>query len=199
MLTAVTSILFAHSTAEAGSLPRVHGSSIFARGETQALATATLAPADERQYFDNYAGGEDSKRFILHYSFPPFSVGEAGRFGGLNRREIGHGALAERSIEPVIPAEQDFPYAMRVTSEVLESNGSSSMATVCSGVMALLDAGVPLIRPVGAIAVGLVTEMDENDNIKEYKTCSTSSESRTSTATWTSKSVEPAKVYRLPA
>jgi len=156
--------------AEAGNIPRVHGSAIFARGETQALATATLAPADERQYFDNYAGGEDSKRFILHYSFPPFSVGEAGRFGGLNRREIGHGALAERSIAPVIPAEADFPYAMRVTSEVLESNGSSSMATVCSGVMALLDAGVPLIRPVGAIAVGLVTELDENDNIKEYKT-----------------------------
>lgn len=156
--------------AESSCIPRVHGSSIFARGETQALATATLAPADERQYFDNYAGGEDSKRFILHYSFPPFSVGEAGRFGGLNRREIGHGALAERSIAPVIPAEEDFPYAMRVTSEVLESNGSSSMATVCSGTMALLDAGVPLIRPVGGISVGLVTEMDENDNIKEYKT-----------------------------
>ena len=121
-------------------------------------------------YFDNYAGGEDSKRFFLHYSFPPFSVGEAGRFGGMNRREIGHGALAERSIEPVIPSVEDFPYAMRVTSEVLESNGSSSMATVCSGTMALLDAGVPLIRPVGAIAVGLVTELDENDNIKEYKT-----------------------------
>ena len=156
--------------AEAGTIPRVHGSAVFARGETQALATATLAPADERQYFDNYAGGEDSKRFILHYSFPPFSVGEAGRFGGLNRREIGHGALAERSIAPVIPAEEDFPYAMRVTSEVLESNGSSSMATVCSGVMSLLDAGVPLIRPVGAIAVGLVTELDADDNIKEYKT-----------------------------
>ena len=156
--------------AEKDCIPRVHGSSLFARGETQALATATLAPADERQYFDNYAGGEDSKRFILHYSFPPFSVGEAGRFGGLNRREIGHGALAERSIAPVIPAEEDFPYAMRVTSEVLESNGSSSMATVCSGTMALLDAGVPLIRPVGGISVGLVTEMDENDNIKEYKT-----------------------------
>lgn len=155
---------------EAGSLPRVHGSSIFARGETQALATATLAPADECMYFDNYAGGEDSKRFFLHYSFPPFSVGEAGRFGGMNRREIGHGALAERSIEPVIPSVEDFPYAMRVTSEVLESNGSSSMATVCSGTMALLDAGVPLIRPVGAIAVGLVTELDENDNIKEHKT-----------------------------
>jgi polyribonucleotide nucleotidyltransferase len=155
---------------EAGSLPRVHGSSLFARGETQALATATLAPADECMYFDNYAGGEDSKRFFLHYSFPPFSVGEAGRFGGMNRREIGHGALAERSIAPVIPSVEDFPYAMRVTSEVLESNGSSSMATVCSGTMALLDAGVPLIRPVGAIAVGLVTEMDEDNNIKEYKT-----------------------------
>ncbi len=155
---------------EAGSIPRVHGSSIFARGETQALATATLAPADERQYFDNYAGGEDSKRFILHYSFPPFSVGEAGRFGGMNRREIGHGALAERSIAPVIPSEEDFPYAMRVTSEVLESNGSSSMATVCSGTMALLDAGVPLIRPVGAIAVGLVTDLDDDGNIKAHKT-----------------------------
>lgn len=155
---------------EAGTIPRVHGSSIFARGETQALATATLAPADERQYFDNYAGGEDSKRFILHYSFPPFSVGEAGRFGGLNRREIGHGALAERSIAPVIPSEEDFPYAMRVTSEVLESNGSSSMATVCSGTMALLDAGVPLIRPVGAIAVGLVTDLDDDGNIKAHKT-----------------------------
>lgn len=155
---------------ESDCVPRVHGSAIFARGETQALATATLAPADERQYFDNYAGGEDSKRFILHYSFPPFSVGEAGRFGGLNRREIGHGALAERSIAPVIPAEDDFPYAMRVTSEILESNGSSSMATVCAGTMSLLDAGVPLIRPVGGISVGLVTEMDENDNIKEYKT-----------------------------
>lgn len=155
---------------ESKCLPRVHGSAIFARGETQSLATATLAPADERQYFDNYAGGEDSKRFILHYSFPPFSVGEAGRFGGLNRREIGHGALAERSIAPVIPAEDDFPYAMRVVSEILESNGSSSMATVCSGTMALLDAGVPLIRPVGGISVGLVTELDESGAIKEYKT-----------------------------
>jgi len=155
---------------ESGTLPRVHGSSIFARGETQALATATLAPADECMYFDNYAGGEDSKRFFLHYSFPPFSVGEAGRFGGMNRREIGHGALAERSIAPVIPSVEDFPYAMRVTSEVLESNGSSSMATVCAGTMSLLDAGVPLIRPVGAIAVGLVTEMDDDGNIKEYKT-----------------------------
>jgi len=155
---------------ESGVLPRVHGSAIFARGETQALATATLAPADECMYYDNYAGGEDSKRFFLHYSFPPFSVGEAGRFGGMNRREIGHGALAERSIAPVIPSVEDFPYAMRVTSEILESNGSSSMATVCAGTMSLLDAGVPLIRPVGAIAVGLVTEMDDDGNIKAHKT-----------------------------
>ncbi|MDA0767641.1 MAG: polyribonucleotide nucleotidyltransferase [Verrucomicrobia bacterium] len=155
---------------EVGILPRVHGSALFARGETQAVGTTTLAPADERQYFDNYAGGEDSKRFLLHYNFPPFSVGEAGRFGGLNRREIGHGALAERSIAPVIPAEADFPYAMRVTSEVLESNGSSSMATVCSGTMSLLHAGVPLIRPVGGIAVGLVTETNEDGSIKDYKT-----------------------------
>lgn len=155
--------------AEEGLLPRVHGSALFARGETQALAVSTLAPGDERQYFDNYAGGEDSKRFILHYSFPPFSVGEAGRFGGLNRREIGHGNLAERSIAPVIPDEDKFPYAIRTVSEVLESNGSSSMATVCAGTMSLLGAGVPLKAPVSGISVGLVTEFDENDNMVRYK------------------------------
>ncbi|MGE9268549.1 MAG: polyribonucleotide nucleotidyltransferase, partial [Verrucomicrobiales bacterium] len=149
---------------EIGSLPRVHGSAIFARGETQAMGICTLAPADERQYFDNYAGGEDSKRFILHYNFPPFSVGETGRFGGLNRREIGHGALAERSIAPVIPDEDEFPYAMRVSSEVMESNGSTSMATVCAGTMSLLHAGVPLKRPVAGISCGLVTEEDAEGN-----------------------------------
>ncbi len=154
---------------EVSVLPRTHGSALFARGETQALAITTLAPADERQYFDNYAGGEDSKRFILHYNFPPFSVGETGRMGGMNRREIGHGALAEKSIEPVIPAEADFPYAIRVSSEVMESNGSTSMASVCSGVMALLDAGVPLIRPVAGISCGLVTEFD-GDTLKRYVT-----------------------------
>ena len=154
---------------EVAVLPRTHGSALFARGETQALSIATLAPADEKQYFDNYAGGEDSKRFILHYNFPPFSVGETGRMGGMNRREIGHGALAEKSIEPVIPAEADFPYAIRVSSEVMESNGSTSMASVCSGVMALLDAGVPLIRPVAGISCGLVTEF-EGDNLKRYVT-----------------------------
>ncbi|MDB9741412.1 polyribonucleotide nucleotidyltransferase [Akkermansiaceae bacterium] len=156
--------------AEEGLIPKVHGSALFSRGETQALAVATLAPADERMYFDNYAGGPDSKQFILHYSFPPFSVGEAGRFGGLNRREIGHGALAERSIECVIPDAEAFPYAIRVASEVLESNGSSSMATVCAGTMSLLGAGVPLKAPVSGISVGLVTEMDEQGNMTQYKT-----------------------------
>jgi len=154
---------------EASVLPRTHGSASFTRGETMALSIATLAPADEAQEMDTYAGGPESKRFILHYNFPPFSVGETGRFGGQNRREIGHGALAERSIEPVIPAKADFPYAIRVSSEVMESNGSTSMASVCSGVMALLDAGVPLKRPVGGISVGLVTEFD-GDNMKRYLT-----------------------------
>ncbi|WP_411826648.1 polyribonucleotide nucleotidyltransferase [Luteolibacter sp. AS25] len=154
---------------EVGTLPRVHGSAIFSRGETQALGIATLAPADEKQHFDNYAGGVDEKRFILHYNFPPFSVGECGRMGGINRREIGHGSLAERSIEPVIPSEEDFPYAMRVSSEVMESNGSTSMASVCAGTMALLDAGVPLIRPVGGISVGLVTESNEDGSMGSYK------------------------------
>ncbi|MBB5349982.1 polyribonucleotide nucleotidyltransferase [Haloferula luteola] len=155
--------------AEANSLPRVHGSAIFARGETQALGICTLAPADEKQYFDNYAGGEDNKRFILHYNFPPFSVGETGRMGGLNRREIGHGALAERSIAPVIPDEDVFPYAMRVSSEVTESNGSTSMATVCAGTMSLLCAGVPLKAPVGGISCGLVTDWNEDGTMKEHK------------------------------
>ncbi|HCN76317.1 MAG TPA: polyribonucleotide nucleotidyltransferase [Verrucomicrobiales bacterium] len=154
---------------EVSVLPRTHGSAIFARGETQALAIATLAPADEAQEMDTYAGGPDSKRFILHYNFPPFSVGECGRFGGQNRREIGHGALAERSIEPVIPPKETFPYAIRVSSEVMESNGSTSMASVCSGVMALMDAGVPLKRPVAGISVGLVTEF-EGEQMKRYLT-----------------------------
>jgi polyribonucleotide nucleotidyltransferase len=156
-------------TAEVGLLPRSHGSALFARGETQALALATLASGEEAQAIDGYTGGEQSKRFILHYNFPPFSVGETGRFGGASRREIGHGALAERSIEPVIPPESQFPYAIRVTSEVMESNGSTSMATVCSGVMALMDAGVPIRKPVGGISVGLVTEF-EGDQLKRYTT-----------------------------
>lgn len=155
--------------AESGSLPRVHGSAIFARGETQALAIATLAPADEKQYLDNYAGGESEKRFILHYNFPPFSVGETGRMGGLNRREIGHGALAERSIAPVIPGVDVFPYAMRISSEVTESNGSTSMASVCAGTMSLLNAGVPLLRPVAGISCGLVADLNDDGSMKEHK------------------------------
>jgi len=153
---------------EVGLLPRSHGSSLFARGETQALCLATLAPSDEAQDLDGYTGGEISKRFILHYNFPPFSVGETGRVGGLNRREIGHGALAERSLLAVIPSENDFPYAIRVSSEVMSSNGSTSMASVCGGCLALMDAGVPIKTPVAGISVGLVTEHDDNDNLKRY-------------------------------
>src|SRR5439155_13724522 len=156
-------------TAEVGLLPRSHGSALFSRGETQAVALATLASAEEAQMIDGYTGGDLSKRFILHYNFPPFSVGETGRFGSTSRREIGHGALAERSIEPVIPPESEFPYAIRVSSEVMESNGSTSMATVCAGVMALMDAGVPIRRPVAGISVGLVTEY-EADELKRYTT-----------------------------
>lgn len=157
-------------SSEAGIIPRTHGSALFARGETQCLGIATLAPADEAQDFDNYGGGETRKRFILHYNFPPFSVGETGRFGGQNRREIGHGALAERSIAPVIPPENEFPYAIRITGEVMESNGSTSMATVCSGVLALMDAGVPIIRPVAGISIGLVTEFAADGALARYTT-----------------------------
>jgi polyribonucleotide nucleotidyltransferase len=153
---------------EVGILPRSHGSSLFSRGETQALCLATLAPSDEAQELDGYTGGEITKRFILHYNFPPFSVGETGRVGGLNRREIGHGALAERSLLAVIPSENDFPYAIRVSSEIMASNGSTSMASVCGGCLALMDAGVPIKTPVAGISVGLVTEHDENDNLKRY-------------------------------
>ncbi len=153
---------------EVGVLPRAHGSAIFQRGETQALALATLAPIEEAQNIDAYGGGEQSKRFILHYNFPPFSVGETGRFGGASRREIGHGALAERSLEPVIPSPEDFRYAIRISSEVMESNGSTSMASVCGGMLALMDAGVPIKTPVAGISVGLVTENDESGTIKRY-------------------------------
>ncbi len=154
-------------SAEVGLLPRSHGSALFARGETQALALATLATTSEAQELDAYTGGEKFKRFILHYNFPPFSVGETGRTGSPGRREIGHGALAERSLEPVIPSEQDFPYAIRISSEIMESNGSTSMASVCGGCLALMDAGVPIKRPVAGISVGLVTEF-EGEALKRY-------------------------------
>jgi len=156
-------------SAETGLLPRSHGSALFARGETQALCLLTLATTQEAQDMDGYTGGETSKAFILHYNFPPFSVGETGRMGGMNRREIGHGALAERSIAPVIPSTEDFPYAIRISSEVCESNGSTSMASVCGGVLALMDAGVPIKTPVAGISVGLVTEF-EGDTLKRYTT-----------------------------
>jgi len=154
---------------EVGVLPRAHGSAIFQRGETQALALATLAPIEEAQMIDAYGGGEQSKRFILHYNFPPFSVGETGRTGAPGRREIGHGALAERSLEPVVPSENDFRYAIRISSEIMESNGSTSMASVCGGMLALMDAGVPVKTPVAGISIGLVTEYGEDRQLQRYE------------------------------
>jgi len=156
-------------TCEVGVLPRAHGSAIFQRGETQALALATLAPIEEAQMIDAYGGGEQSKRFILHYNFPPFSVGETGRTGGPGRREIGHGALAERSLEPVVPSENEFRYAIRVSSEIMESNGSTSMASVCGGMLALMDAGVPMKGMVAGISIGLVTEAGDDNQLKRYE------------------------------
>jgi len=152
---------------EVGILPRAHGSALFQRGETQAITLATLGTGEDVQEFDAYTGGETTKRFILHYNFPNFSVGETGRISGPGRREIGHGALAERSIEPMLPL-KDYPYAVRVTSEIMESNGSTSMASVCGGTLALMDAGVPMIRPVAGISVGICTEYS-GDNIAAYK------------------------------
>jgi polyribonucleotide nucleotidyltransferase len=143
---------------EAGVLPRVHGSVIFTRGETQALVTCTLGTADDEQKVEHVTG-EYYKRFMLHYNFPPFSVGEVGRFTGPGRREIGHGALAERALAPVVPGEDKFAYTIRIVSDILESNGSSSMASVCGGSMAMMDAGVPIKAPVAGIAMGLI--MDE--------------------------------------
>ncbi len=136
-------------------LPRTHGSALFTRGETQALVTATLGTADDEQRLDTLEG-ESFKRFMLHYNFPPFSVGEIKNLRGPGRREVGHGALAERSILPVMPTEEAFPYTVRVVSDILESNGSSSMATVCGAILALMDAGVPIKSPVAGVAMGLV-------------------------------------------
>jgi polyribonucleotide nucleotidyltransferase len=145
---------------EAGYLPRTHGSALFTRGETQALVTATLGSERDQQRIETL-GGEENKRFMLHYNFPPFCVGEVRRLSGPSRRDIGHGTLARRGIEPVLPDDDSFPYSIRVVSEVLESNGSSSMATVCGGSMALMDAGVPIKTPVAGIAMGLIKEDDQ--------------------------------------
>jgi len=143
---------------ETGVLPRTHGSAVFTRGETQALVTCTLGTADDAQKIESFEG-ETWKNFMLHYNFPPFSVGEVGRMSGPGRREIGHGALAERSLASLMPAEADFPYTVRIVSDILESNGSSSMASVCGGSLAMMDAGVPISKAVAGIAMGLV--MDE--------------------------------------
>jgi polyribonucleotide nucleotidyltransferase len=154
-------------SSEVAILPRAHGSALFARGETQAVSLVTLGTGDDTQEFDSYTGGKTEKKFLLHYNFPNFSVGETGRITGPGRREIGHGALAERSIESMIPA-VNYPYTIRVVSEIMESNGSTSMASVCGGTLALLDAGVPMIRPVAGISVGICTEYS-GDNISKYE------------------------------
>jgi len=144
---------------EVGILPRTHGSALFTRGETQALVVCTLGTGDDEQFIDALEGTYKEK-FLLHYNFPPYSVGETGRMGSPGRREIGHGKLAWRAIRPMLPKAEDFPYTIRLVSEITESNGSSSMATVCGSSLAMMDAGVPLIRPVSGIAMGLILEKD---------------------------------------
>jgi polyribonucleotide nucleotidyltransferase len=145
-------------TCEVGWLPRTHGSALFTRGETQALVTTTLGTKDDEQFMDDLEKGEVKRRFLLHYNFPQYSVGEVGRFGSSSRREIGHGALARRAIEVVLPEESKFPYTLRIVSDITESNGSSSMASICGGILSLMDAGVPLKAPVAGVAMGLVME-----------------------------------------
>jgi polyribonucleotide nucleotidyltransferase len=143
--------------AQVGFLPRTHGSALFTRGETQAIVVATLGTAEDEQYVDSL-GGTYKERFMLHYNFPPYSVGETGRMGGAGRREIGHGKLAWRAMKAVLPTAEQFPYTVRLVSEITESNGSSSMATVCGSSLAMMDAGVPLVRPVAGVAMGLILE-----------------------------------------
>lgn len=143
---------------EVGWLPRVHGSALFTRGETQAMVTTTLGTKMDEQYIDDIEKGEVKRRFLLHYNFPPYSVGETGRFGSTSRRETGHGNLARRAIMSVLPDEADFPYTIRIVSDITESNGSSSMASVCGGILSLMDAGVPIKKPVAGVAMGLVME-----------------------------------------
>src|SRR5829696_6976188 len=145
-------------TAEVGWLPRVHGSALFTRGETQALVSTTLGTKEDEQFIDDLEKGEVKRRFLLHYNFPQYSVGEVGRFGSSSRREIGHGALARRALETALPDDADFPYTIRIVSDITESNGSSSMATVCGGTLSMMDAGVPMKAPVAGVAMGLVME-----------------------------------------
>ncbi|KAK9117204.1 hypothetical protein Sjap_016151 [Stephania japonica] len=154
---------------ESGNLPILHGSSLFSRGDTQVLCTVTLGAPGDAQRLDSLVG-PSTKRFMLHYSFPPFSINEVGKRGGLNRREIGHGTLAEKALLAVLPPEEDFPYTVRVNSEVMASDGSTSMATVCGGSMALMDAGIPLREHVAGVSVGLVTEVDPSTGVvKDYR------------------------------
>jgi polyribonucleotide nucleotidyltransferase len=143
---------------DVGWLPRAHGSALFTRGETQAIVTATLGTSEDIQYMDDLEKGEVKRRFLLAYNFPPFSVGETGRTGSPGRREIGHGALARRALEPMLPGDEEWPYIIRIVSDITESNGSSSMASVCGGTLALMDAGVPIKAPVAGVAMGLVME-----------------------------------------
>ena len=146
-------------TIETGVLPRTHGSALFTRGQTQALVAVTLGTSDDEQRIDSIDfAGETTKSFMLHYNFPPYSTGEVKLIRGTSRREIGHGALAERALQPLLPQYEDFPYTLRVVSEILESNGSSSMATVCGGSLALMDAGVPMKAPCAGVAMGLIKE-----------------------------------------
>ena len=170
---------------EVGVLPRTHGSSLFTRGETQALVTCTLGTKDDEQRIELLDSSETSKRFMLHYNFPPFSVGEVGFMRGAGRREIGHGALAERAIAAVVPDDKAFPYTMRIVSDILESNGSSSMASVCGATLSLMDAGVPICAPVAGIAMGLVKEGDITPSSP------TSPARKITTAIWTSRSPAP--------
>ena len=147
--------------AQVGVLPRTHGSAVFNRGETQALGTVTLGTKSDTQGLDAITGGVDQKKFMLHYNFPPYCVGECGRLGFTGRREIGHGALAERSLLPVIP--EDYPYTLRLVSDIMGSNGSSSMASICAGTLAMMDAGVPITAPVAGISIGLFTDEDKDE------------------------------------
>ena len=148
-------------TCQVGLLPRTHGSALFTRGETQSLAITTFGMSDDEQKVESLFEGEQFKTFLLHYNFPPFSVGEVSMLRGTSRREIGHGNLALRALSPILPSKEDFPYTIRIVSEILESNGSSSMATVCAGCLTLMDAGVPIKEPVAGIAMGLVKEGDK--------------------------------------
>ena len=152
-----------------GVLPRTHGSALFTRGETQALVTTTLGTTDDAQRFDSYTGGPDSKQYILHYNFPNYSVGETGRIMGPGRREVGHGALAERSLLPMLPMDDNYPYAVRQIAEILESNGSSSMASVCGGSLSLMNAGIEMKGACAGISIGICTKLDEDDKIVDHR------------------------------